>query len=146
MQAAFSCWQRRIAPVFDTACQVHLVEVISGQVTRTRELVLPDGLPVRRVLHLVELGTGTLVCGAVSRPLHELITAYGIMVIPFVAGDLDDVVQAWLAGGRQLGAFAMPGCRGRGRGRRRRARSGPRQGKVRTCQAEIEQDPRDRDR
>ncbi len=114
MKAAFAYWESRIAPVFDTARQVHIVEVESGRIIHETQEPLADGPPLRKVLRLVGLDVGTLVCGAVSRPMHALITTYGIPVIPFVAGDLREVIQAWLSGGLERDAFAMPGCCGRG--------------------------------
>ena len=114
MKAAFAYWDKRIAPVFDTARQIHLVEAESGRILVEAPETLPDDLPVQKVLRLTELRVGTLVCGAISRPLHELVSAYGIRVIPFVAGDLRQVIQAWLQGRLTGDTFAMPGCRGRG--------------------------------
>lgn len=119
MKAAFAAWDNRIAPVFDVARELHLVEAEAGQVVRETQEPLADDLPVQKALRLAELGVGTLVCGAVSRPLHEMIAAYGIQVIPFVAGDLREVIQAWLTGGLDWDAFAMPGCLGQGRRRSR---------------------------
>jgi predicted Fe-Mo cluster-binding NifX family protein len=118
MKAAFAVWDNRIAPVFDVVRQIHLVEAEAGQpVCETQEL-LADDLPVQKALRLAELGVGTLVCGAISRTLYEMVAANGIRVIPFVAGDLREVIQAWLTGGLDRSVFAMPGCWGRGRFKR----------------------------
>jgi predicted Fe-Mo cluster-binding NifX family protein len=119
MKTAFAVWNNRIAPVFDTARQIHVVEAESGQIDREMQEPLPDELPVQKALRLAELGVGTLVCGAISKPLHEIVAAYGIQLIPFVAGDLREVIQAWLSGNLERDTFAMPGCCGRGRRRRR---------------------------
>ncbi len=119
MKAAFVCWENRIAPVFDVAQQIHVVEAESGRIAAEKEEILTDDLPVQKVIRLAGFGIGTLVCGAISRPLHAMIAAYGIRVIPFVAGDLSEVIQAWLSGGLEGSDFVMPGCCGRGRGRRR---------------------------
>ncbi len=124
MKAAFAVWNDRIAPVFDVAGHIHLVEIEDGKVVRETSEVLSDDLPSRRALRLAELGAGTLVCGAISRPLHELVAGYGIKVVPFVAGDLREVLGAWLAGSLDGEAFAMPGCFGRGRRRFRGAAGG----------------------
>jgi len=117
MKAAFAHWDNRIAPVFDTGRQIHVVEAESGRIVAETEEVLSQDLPVQKVLRLAELGVGTLVCGAISRPLHEMVSAYGIQVTPFVAGALREVIQAWLKGGLAGDSFAMPGCCGRGRRR-----------------------------
>lgn len=44
-----------------------------------------------------------------------MVAAYDIRVIPFVAGDLREVIRAWLGGGLESPFFAMPGCNGRTR-------------------------------
>ena len=117
MKAAFAVWDNRIAPVFDVTRQIHLVEAEAGQVVRETQEPIADGLPVQKVLRLAELGVGILVCGAISKPLQEMVAAYGIRIIPFVAGDLSQVIQAWLSGNLERSAFAMPGCCGRARRR-----------------------------
>lgn len=117
MRAAFACWENRIAPVFDTAREVCLLEAQAGRMVRQMREALPEGLPVQKALRLVTLEVGTLVCGAISRPLQGLVSAYGIQVIPFVAGELPHIIQAWLNGQIDRPAYAMPGCHGRG-GRR----------------------------
>jgi predicted Fe-Mo cluster-binding NifX family protein len=115
MKTAFACWDNRIAPVFDTARQIHIVEAESGQIVSETQRTLSEDLPVQKTLKLVELDIGTLVCGAISRPMHGLLTAYGIQVVPFVAGDLREVIRAWLCGNLDREVFAMPGCLGRAR-------------------------------
>jgi predicted Fe-Mo cluster-binding NifX family protein len=119
MKTAFAYWDNRIAPVFDVARRIHLVEAQSGRIVTEKEELLVDDLPVKKALRLADLGVGTLVCGAISRPLRDLVASYGIQVFPFVAGELREVIQAWLDGNLGRDAFAMPGCCGHDRGRRR---------------------------
>lgn len=106
---AFAYWDDRIAPVFDTARQFWLVE--SGAEGKAIEL---DGA-VRNVLTLSNQGVKTLVCGAISREMHEMLNAHGILVKGFVTGDLDDVVAAYYSGELDADRYAMPGCCGRRR-------------------------------
>jgi predicted Fe-Mo cluster-binding NifX family protein len=119
MKTAFPYWRNRIAPVFDTACLVLIVESESGRIAGESRVILPDDDPAGKVLRLVELEIGCLVCGALSRPVFQLATAYGIKVTPFVAGDLGEIVRSWVTGKLQHEAYAMPGCRMR-RGRQSR--------------------------
>ncbi len=113
MKVAFAAWENRIAPVFDVVRSIHLVETEDGRVVRETQTSLLDELPVQRALRLAEMGVATLVCGAISRSLRELVGAYGIQVISFVAGDLPEVIEAWLNGNLNSSAFTMPGCCGR---------------------------------
>jgi predicted Fe-Mo cluster-binding NifX family protein len=110
VKAAFSCWDERIAPVFDSARQLLVVEAESGRIRAQHREELALDLPVQKALRLSHLGIGELVCGAISRPLLAMIASAEIRVIPFVAGDLSNVVQAWLKGELPDGEFAMPGC------------------------------------
>jgi len=73
--------------------------------------VLESDLPVQKALRLAELGVSTLICGAISKSVNETVMSYGIRVIPFVAGELQDVVEVWLKGVLDQDCFAMPGCR-----------------------------------
>jgi predicted Fe-Mo cluster-binding NifX family protein len=114
MKTAFAYWENRIAPVFDTARDLLLVESEGEHITREERLPLADEPPLARTLRLVELGVETLVCGAISRALQEMLLTYGIRVQGFVAGDLHEVVRAWLEGKMNQEVFAMPGCLGRG--------------------------------
>jgi len=117
-KTAFAYWDDRIAPVFDIARRIHVVEADSGKIVAETREVLADDPPVQKALRLVELGVGTLVCGAISRPFLEMVAANGIQVIPFVAGGLSEVIQAWLGGNLESDTFVMPGCIRSGRRRR----------------------------
>ena len=117
--AAFAVWNNRIAPVFDVARKLHLVESESGRIIREMQASLSDELPSQRALRLAERGIDVLVCGAISRPLQEMVAALGIRVIPFIAGDLSEVVQMWVSGRSNWNVFSMPGCQ------ERRRRRGP---------------------
>lgn len=113
----------RIAPVFDASNQIQLVEVESGKIVRSEQDSLPEELPIQKALRLAELKTDVLVCGAISRVMHDLIISYGIRIIPFVSGALDEIVQALVSGQSDWTRFFMPGCMGGGRRRSRGAGS-----------------------
>ena len=115
MKIALTIWDNRIAPVFDVARELRLVEIASGQRIAETEERLAGDLPVQKALRLVELGVNTLICGAISRPVAAMVAGYGIQVIPYVSGDPDQVIQAWCQGTLEGDDFAMPGCCRRGR-------------------------------
>ena len=117
MKTAFSTWDNRIAPVFEVAPLIHVVESKSGRMVTEASESMAEGTAVQKALRLAELKIGTLVCGAICRPTEDMIAAYGIRVVPFVAGDLREVIDAWLHGKMDVAHFAMPGCFGGGRRR-----------------------------
>ncbi len=123
MRVAFAYWDKRIAPVFDAARMLQIVEVLENKIlVETKEAFLDD-VPPQKAQFLAAQHIDLLVCGAISKPLYGMIRAIGIEIIPFVTGDLNDVMQAWLDGNLERSEFTMPGCCGHGYRRRMQARS-----------------------
>jgi predicted Fe-Mo cluster-binding NifX family protein len=108
-RVAFAVWNHRIAPVFDVARQIYLVVAESGRILSHTEEKLPGDGGSGNVLRLTELGVDTLVCGAISRSMQVMVASYGIRTIPFVAGDLRQIIDGWLSGELERKLFAMPG-------------------------------------
>ena len=86
------------------------MEAKNGKIINRQEHDLESNEPFAKIIRLTELGIDTLICGAVSRPLADMIIERGIKLVPFVAGETDRVVEAYLAGNLSNTAFAMPGC------------------------------------
>ena len=113
MKIALPIWNGRISPVFDTARELLVVEAEDGkEIARSRRPL--DGSPLpQRAARLAELRVDVLLCGAISRPMAGMLAASGIRIVPFVAGDVEAVVRAYLTGKFPGQRFAMPGCCGR---------------------------------
>jgi predicted Fe-Mo cluster-binding NifX family protein len=132
MKAALTVWDGRISPVFDVSREALIVTIADGLevARRTESIDAPTG-PLR-IDRLRALGVRTVICGAISEPLHRELCARGVHVIAFVAGGVEEVIRAFLAGALPAPALSMPGCcrrqnrfrvrganwRGRGCGRR----------------------------
>ncbi len=125
MKTAFAAWNDRIAPVFDVARRLRVIETTGGIILHESDEAMTSEIPIRRAAHLAAMGVATLVCGAISTAQQTLVQAYGITVVPFVAGGLRQVIDAWLTGSLAGGLYNMPGCGpGHGRARRLRRRAG----------------------
>ncbi|HTP25227.1 MAG TPA: NifB/NifX family molybdenum-iron cluster-binding protein [Anaeromyxobacteraceae bacterium] len=136
MRVALAVWDGRISPVFDVSREAVILTVEHGAVTDRRSESVETPTVARKVDRLLALGVEQLVCGAISESLHREVTARGVRVLGFVAGDLEEVVRALVAGRLPSPAFSMPGCCGKqnryrggcgvpcgdGRGRGRRGR------------------------
>ena len=118
VKAAFASWNDRIAPVFDVAQWIQLVETETGHIIKQDRANVAGETPSQKASRLAELEVDILVCGAISRPMQTVIKAYGIEVIPFIAGDLQEVILAWSCG-KLYGSnrYIMPGCQRAGGGR-----------------------------
>lgn len=110
MKVAISVWNGRISPVFDVSRKILILTVAHGAVTERREETFGEDDPVRKAGKLAEWKVRNLLCGAISRPLAGLFAAYGIRTIPFLAGEAEEVIEAYLAGRLPDRRLAMPGC------------------------------------
>lgn len=123
MKAAFSYEGKRIAPVFDVARHIFIVEAEAGKIICEFKKKMDNELHIQNTIRIAETGIETLICGAVSTSLHNMISSYGISVIPFVTGELREVINAWINGNLNCEVFFMPGYRNHGfRGGRQQRR------------------------
>jgi predicted Fe-Mo cluster-binding NifX family protein len=127
MRAALTVWDGRISPVFDVSREVLIVTIEDGSVVARSIENIEAPTTVLKLDRLLDHGVETLICGAISEPLHHELTSRGVEVVSFVAGEIDEVVDSFLRGALPTPALSMPGCcgrRNRFRGRRSRRRCG----------------------
>ena len=127
MKIAIPVWNGFVSSVFDFAHSLLIVDVEGREETSRSQIHLEQQAMPQRVNQLVSSGIEVIICGAISRPLSETLTAYNIKVIPFVSGPVDDVLEAYLGNHLAEPRFLQAGCRsgarkrfGCGSGRRHR--------------------------
>ena len=113
MKAALTVWDGRISPVFDVSREAVILTIEKGVVSARRTENIEAPTAALKIEKLIELGVDTLICGAISEPLHRELTLRGVKVFGFVAGEIDEVMQALIAGTLPASALSMPGCYGR---------------------------------
>jgi predicted Fe-Mo cluster-binding NifX family protein len=116
MRVAVPVWGSRISPVFDTARTVEIINHDGEAETGRHRIELHPGTLSDRIDQLRANGVEILLCGAISRPLLNLLLAAGVEVHPFLAGECETLLQAWRERRLEEPRFRMPGCCG-GRGR-----------------------------
>lgn len=110
MKIALAVWKNRISPVFDSSRVVVLVDIENGLVTDKRYVHLKTELPSARAMELVDLGVKVLICGAISQMFACMIESHGIEIVPFIAGNINHVIESYLHGILNSQNFRMPGC------------------------------------
>lgn len=106
-------WGQIVSPVLDTAVTFLLVDCETHELDR--QIVCLESRSggddhVERVQSLRRWSPDFLICGAISRGLSRLIELEQIVVIPWVTGNADAVVNAFITGQNLPGPFLMPGC------------------------------------
>ncbi|HOP46594.1 MAG TPA: NifB/NifX family molybdenum-iron cluster-binding protein [Desulfobacteraceae bacterium] len=113
MNLALAEWKGRVSPVFDVSRHILVVNIKDGVIVDRREELFDEEEPIRKAKKLALMEIDHLICGAISRPLAGIISAYGITIIPFVAGDVEEVLKAFISGLLPAPSLSMPGCCGK---------------------------------
>jgi predicted Fe-Mo cluster-binding NifX family protein len=111
MKLALTVWENRISPLFDCARRLLIVEIVDQTATGKHVESFNYESPLSRATRLSDLGVKVLICGAVSDSFASMIETQGIRIIPFVAGAVKDVLDAYLTSGLCDSKFRMPGCK-----------------------------------
>lgn len=120
MKVAFTAWEDRISPVFDSARKLLIADIENGQIV-DRQYELFDPQPVSRLVDLLKaLDIEVLICGAISQTPSIIIETSGVKLVSFVGGKIDDILKSYAKGIRIVPEFSMPGCGHQSRRKRRR--------------------------
>jgi predicted Fe-Mo cluster-binding NifX family protein len=109
MKVALPVWQGRVSSVFDFAHKLLLIEFEKGKEKSRQEIVLVEQSGPKRTTMLKKLGVSVLICGAISRPLAEMIKSSGIQVLPFVSGPTEQIITAYNTGRLGQPQYILPG-------------------------------------
>ena len=121
---AVTVWGQRVSPVFDSARTLLIVEIDGGAMGNISSLAFDPDRPLELLQMLRAQQVMVVICGAVSEEPAAMLEAAGVEVIPFIAGDVNRVLECYCQGQPFGPEFRMPGC-GRGiccRGKIRRGR------------------------
>ena len=110
MIIALSIWNGRIAPVFDVAMQLLIVDVQERKIVKQKQKRLPSNEILEKAIMLQQLDINLLICGAVSEQVKLCLDMYEINVISFISGDIHKILNSWLSDSFNEADFAMPGC------------------------------------
>jgi hypothetical protein len=114
MKAAFTVWNDRIAPLFDVARQIYVVESDDGHIIDQQRVALGSDVPAVKPGSSLKWASAPWSVEQSPVRCKAWSTAYGIELVSFINGDLQAVVDAWQNNALSGSAFLMPGCRGRG--------------------------------
>ena len=108
---AIPIWNDRVSTTLDFAGRLLIVEIDAGREISRRELEL-NAVSVQRKASLIRnAAVQVILCGAVSQAMAFGLAREGIQIVPFVSGQVDDVIAAYLCGRIAEPCYLQPGCR-----------------------------------
>ena len=109
MRIAIPCCNEIVSPVLDTAERMMVIEVENGNVMSRRETFI-SGESLRKKAECIAQHADMLVCGAISRALHEQLVDLGVEVYPWTMGNVECIAEIFMGGNTPGPEFIMPGC------------------------------------
>jgi predicted Fe-Mo cluster-binding NifX family protein len=103
-------WGHRVSPVFDSARNLLVIKLVNGSIAGLSNLEFDPDRPGQFVQLLRAQNIEVVICGAVSEGPAAVLEASGIELIPFIAGDVRQVVESFIRGTPEWSEFIMPGC------------------------------------
>jgi len=119
MKIAIPIWNGRVSPVMDTASQLLILKIQNGREMSRSVLPIPKMDIIQRARFITNVEIDLLICGALSRPFENALSHHGLSIYPWIKGDIDEIITAYLKGNLLKNEFNLPGCRGRCRRGRR---------------------------
>ena len=123
MLLCLACYGERLASLAENADQYRLYRVEDGNTELEGGIAPPGRDPATLASALSSCGVNEFVCGGITGCCRRHLERSGVMVHPWIRGEVDDVLAAWDSG--TLKTLSMPGCggphchhpgQGRGRG------------------------------
>lgn len=110
MKVAVTVWGDRVSPVFDSARNLLIAEIENAQVARTSYQRFDPEMVSQLARMLRAQGVDAIICGAVSEAPATLLEGAGFELIPFIAGDVDQVLKNFIKKKPVWKELIMPGC------------------------------------
>jgi predicted Fe-Mo cluster-binding NifX family protein len=108
-RVAIPIFRARVSPVFDSCLQILMVDIEENRQISRSQLYLDQLSPSLRLDVLRDAGVTTVICGGISEVFHNMLNSAGIRTITGIAGEIEEVITAFLADRLDQAYFYMPG-------------------------------------
>jgi predicted Fe-Mo cluster-binding NifX family protein len=109
VRIAIPIFRSRVSPVFDSCTRVLLVDIEHKKEIERSEIYLDKLSITERAAILQKLKVKTIICSGISDMLHNMLQSVKINLTTGIAGEIDQVVAAYLSKKLNEPRFHMPG-------------------------------------
>lgn len=108
-KVAIPTFQKRVSPVLDT-CKYMLVVDFKNGFEVDRENIFLDDMTLNERCRIVEkMGVSVIICGGISEAFGKILKRVKLQLINGIAGEVEQVLSAYLDGCLDNPNFYMPG-------------------------------------
>ena len=124
MCVAIAAYRNRIASLFESSEKFVIIHSPSYDIKNSKSIAITNN-SFNDLLQLLKNNSiKILTCGAICSDNRRILEAHNIEVIPWITGDVQNVIQAFRSSNLISSSFLMPGCGKRHCHRNRRFRHG----------------------
>ena len=109
IRVAVPIFKSRISPVFDTCTRVLVIDFDQDREIQREEIYLDKFSLSERVSILQNLQVTTFICGGISEVFHKMLRTPGNRLISGIAGEVEEILAAFLSDRLYEPQFQMPG-------------------------------------
>lgn len=109
VRVAIPIFRSRVSPVFDSCIRVLLLDIEHNQEIERSEIYLDEFSLTERMAVLQRSKVKTIICSGISDILQNMLQSVKINLITGIAGEVDQVVAAYLSKRLNEPQFHMPG-------------------------------------
>ena len=109
VRVAIPIFRSRVSPVFDSCTRVLLIDIEHNQEIERSEIYLDKLSLTKRMAVLQKSKVKTIICGGISDMLQNMLQGIKICLITGIAGEVDQIVSAYLSERLNKPQFLMPG-------------------------------------
>ena len=95
---ALSVYGNRISSRLDVAEKMMIVSADDNTVKKKQSLLLQESNPIKKINTIIELKPDVLICGGLTEICAQMLEHSNIVVISWVQGSSEEVLQAYLGG------------------------------------------------
>lgn len=106
---AIPVYKSRVSPVFDSCTRLLLIDQDHNQEIDRTEIWCEGLSEIERLKMLKKLSVCKVICGGISDGFYKMISSAGISVIVGIAGEVDQVLNAFRCNRLGEPCFYMPG-------------------------------------
>ena len=110
-RVAIPIFQNRVSPVLDSCRNMLVIDVEQGAEVRRETVYMDEMSLTERCGIFTKLGIVIVICGGVSEIFANILLGGHIRLVNGIAGDVDDVITAFLGEYLDKPQFYMPGFR-----------------------------------
>ena len=106
---AIPIFRHRVSPVLDTCTRLLIIDYEGHTEVDRREVVIDIYSPSERMEIVRKLNPDAVICCGISERFDRMLQATGIRLICGIAGDVQQVAEAYICNRLDAPCFRMPG-------------------------------------